>query len=60
MTTRAEIEIEYEPFGPRWNRWCARLCSDRGLCGYGATPARAIRDLLRSVADSSRQMRLEV
>ena len=58
MNPRAEIEVEYDPFGLRWNRYMARFCGDRGMCGYGATPARAIRDLMRVVADQAKQMRL--
>jgi hypothetical protein len=59
MTTRSEIEVEYDPFGVAWHRYVARFCGDRGLCGYGATPARAIRDLMRAVAAAARQMRFE-
>jgi hypothetical protein len=58
-STRREIEVEYDPFGPRLHRYVARLCSGDAV-GYGATPARAIRDLLRAVAEAAKQMRLAV
>lgn len=58
MTTRNEIEIDYDPFGLRWSRYVARFAADRGVQGHGATPAHAIRDLMRVVADQRKQMRL--